>query len=199
MTTPNHQPGEGLDERPCGGKVGAHYYCMRCGQSWRPKDTKRFTLMSRGDCLGIAMYDKNPDLSRPWTLPSGMRVQVGKGRTHRTHHLCWYKGVFFCRRCGHMGKKITGSSTLVQPCYEQARDHQNIRRMKSLEGGALPRSVRHWPRPNNIPGEGLKGILQPLLQEHRSDMHESQPATPSEEWDTFMFVNPKDAFAPGGG
>ena len=28
-------------------KVGTHYYCMRCGQSWRLKDIKRFTLMSR--------------------------------------------------------------------------------------------------------------------------------------------------------
>ena len=33
-------------------KVGAHYYCMRCGQSWRPKDTRRPPLSSRGDVLG---------------------------------------------------------------------------------------------------------------------------------------------------
>ena len=106
-------------------KIDSHYYCMRCGQSWRPKDTKRFTLMSRGDCLGLAMYDKNPDLGRPWTLPSGMRVQVGKGRTNRTHHMCWYKGVFFCRGGGHYGQEHHRILKLVQPCYEQARDHQN--------------------------------------------------------------------------
>ena len=34
-------------------RVGSHYYGMRCGQSWLPKDTRRFTLMSRGDCPGL--------------------------------------------------------------------------------------------------------------------------------------------------
>ena len=104
-------------------KRGTHYYCLRCGQSWRPKDTKRFTLMNRGECLGIAMYSHNIDLNRPWTLPSGMRVQVGKGRTHRTHRLCWYKRVFYCRRCDHYGQENRRILNLVKECYEPPRQH----------------------------------------------------------------------------
>ena len=129
---------------------------MRCGQSWRPNDTKRFTLRSRGDGLGRAMYDTNPDLNRPWTLPSGMRVQVGKGRTHRTHHLCWYKGVFFCRRCGHYGQENHRILKLVEPCYAQVRDHHNIRRMKRLEGGKSRKVSRDGPGPTISQGRGSK-------------------------------------------
>ena len=42
--------------------LGAHYYRMRCGQSWRPSDTRRLTLMSRGECMGMRTYDHNADL-----------------------------------------------------------------------------------------------------------------------------------------
>ena len=85
-------------------KVGSHYQCMQCGQSWRPRDTRRFMPMSRGDCFGAGMYDTNLDLSRPWTLPMGTRVQIGKGRTHRTHHMRWFRGVFYCAACGYWGR-----------------------------------------------------------------------------------------------
>ena len=178
-------------------KIGSHYYCMRCGQSWRPQDTKRFTLMSRGDCMGAAMYDANPDLTRPWTLPPGMRVQVGKGRTHRTHHLCWYKGVFFCRRCGHYGQENKRILKLVNPCYDQRRDHQNITRMKSLEGGRKPDSVQTWPRPANIPGDGLKGLIHPqgfkAADPPTEDLH--VPASDElHEWEDYNYVDPKTVF-----
>ena len=156
--------------------------------------------------MGIAMYDANPDLGRPWTLPSGMRVQVGKGRTHRTHHLCWYKGVFYCRRCGHYGQENHRILKLVEPCYEQDREHQNIRRMKRLEDGEMPASVRNWPRPNNIPGEGLKGILQPRTSSSsgasapppagESPQQASTAEQPGEaiDWDDLLFVDPRATF-----
>ena len=147
--------------------------------------------------MGAAMYDTNPDLSRPWTLPPGMRVQIGKGRTHRTHHLCWYKGVFFCRRCGHYGQENRRILKLADPCYDQRRDHQNITRMKSLEGGRKPDSVQAWPRPANIPGDALKGILHPQGREEAGTTANvfSQPEedTPY-EWESYVYVDPKSAF-----
>ena len=56
--------------------------------------------------------------------------------------------------------------------------------------------MRQWPRPNNIPGDGLKGILQPLLREQETSGPGVPGDSPEEEWEDFMYVNPSDAFAP---
>ena len=117
--------------------------------------------MSRGDCPGVEVYDKNVDLQRPWVLPNGVKVQIGKGRTHRTHHLRWYKGIFYCRECRHYRQEDKVIKKLAAPCYRQTREHQNIKRINNIERNILPSIVKEWPRPLNIPGEGYKGLLQP--------------------------------------
>ena len=133
---------------------------MKCGQSWRHQDTRRFTLLSRGECMGAAMYDSNPDLSRPWTLPSGTWVQIG--RTHRTHHLRWFCGLFHCRKCRYNGQENKKIRKLVDPCFDQETNHQTIRKLKRLEEGILPQSVQYWPRPSNVPENAHCGLLHPI-------------------------------------
>ena len=72
--------------------------------------------------------------------------------------------------------------------------------MKKLEGGLMPDSVKVLPRPGNILGDGLKGILQHTLGETK-DLGDATPAPQppqdtyqgtEEMWEEYMFCGPGD-------
>ena len=76
--------------------------------------------------------------------------------------------------------------------------------MKRLEAGYLPDSVKKWPRPNNIPGDGLQGILQPRTvrstEEAETDGHSARAwhgvdEDEGHDWDDLVYVNPRATFA----
>ena len=76
---------------------------------------------------------------------------VGKHHAHHTHHLCSYRGLAFCTRCGsYTSQAGMGKSKLTKPCQPQGLRSKNRKspgqaQLDRLLAGLTPKPGMCWP------------------------------------------------------
>ena len=121
------------------------YSCLQCGQTWHSKHRK--DIIAQGKCPGPKIWE---------TTPSGMYPDIPKSvvigselvwaghKIHKTHNICWKRGLVICMRCGCLsqGRRIVG---LVKKCRGRTGENNSRNRLIRFRCGRHPVSNGKWP------------------------------------------------------
>ena len=151
-------PDQGPERRPCGTRarrrplgelvrVSSHslkrsngrWLCTECGAG------RRWTrlacwLKKHPDCQGRPRPAPSRPAGVPVLLPPDRQFQVGCTYLHTSHILAWFRGVFFCMRCG--GWCTEKPIILARVCLGNAKSAGRLA-LRKLEKKLPP--GRGWP------------------------------------------------------
>ena len=100
------------------------------------------------DCCG-----KQQACSSKGVIKLDTQIAVGGRNTHPTHHICIFRGVIFCTRCGGIG--VVKITSLHEQCMPGALNSHRKQNLDRLARGLLPKGVTRWPQEDvNRPLEG---------------------------------------------
>ena len=127
-------------------RSGLRDTCILCAQQWAVRD--RAKLLELGVCPGPEIWGPGPttNMEVPWKVPGGSSLWYAGAQLHKSHNLCWYRGIMYCTACGSY---TTGSRVerLALSCGVKPPNASAARRLKCMKRGEHPTSGQ-WPQPS---------------------------------------------------
>ena len=114
--------------------------CIRCGNGAARTNLRAF--------LPTPCTRTIPISARPQQV-NHANIQVGGTTIHSTHRISWYRGIYWCRRCGSFA--ITTPRNLRRACEGPTTSGRKT--LGRLQRGLTPRSDVRWPGPDEHPVE----------------------------------------------
>ena len=108
-------------------------------------------------------------------------VQLAHHTAHVSHNLYYFRGIFFCNKCGHYG--VNRFIKLIHPCDKPKHLSHGHKSLSALRNGRLPPGLTIWPK------EWEQDALENLYQEmdHIQSMEPQSPESisfPSSDCDS---------------
>ncbi len=130
-------------------RVGKMWVCKTCHK--QTGATKLMAWLKREKCLG--QVQQTSSSSRP--APVSQTIVVGHQTLHSSHHLAYFRQVYWCWKCGYFTRDVPGQKShalnLTQPCTgSPTRAGTNL--LSRLRKGLSPRAGMNWPG-ETIPGQ----------------------------------------------
>ena len=114
-------------------------FCIRCGG--KPEDGPDWV---NSPCMGV---NRSPILPpprppRPFRVHPAAKVMVAHTILSNSHHLWFYRRLFWCDRCGHAAGRVGRS--LATECVPRISSGGKSR-IKAYLQGMLPKGSTGWP------------------------------------------------------
>ena len=122
--------------------LGPRMWCHTC-QQVAPFDRDGLRAWLQSACIPdrqVASTRFNGN-TRPVRFPPGRMVRIGWQTVHPDHVIMVYRGLLFCRVCGHYASKR--AIKLAEPCRDRSR-HAKLR-AAALLNGQLPSGLQSFP------------------------------------------------------
>ena len=123
--------------------------CMICCQHWHMR--QRNSIIKRGECPGIPVWDPGHLPEIPRILPKGSELMYGSKVVHRSHRIAYRRGLIICLRCGALshGTRVVH---LNEVCSGRPRGSWATNGLKNFRKGKHPRGDNgKWPKRRRDP------------------------------------------------
>ena len=125
--------------------------CMRCGGTWRK--AQRTGIIALGECPGPRLWRRHTnDVQIPLTATNASSSIICAGhKLHKSHHLCWKRGVTICGRCGActQGRRVR---YLIEECGGKPKSTYMQHGLRRFRNGTHPAgNAAQWPLNDDAP------------------------------------------------
>ena len=123
--------------------------CTKCCQRWHMR--QRRSIIERGKCPGIPVWDPGPIPEIPRLAPKGSELVYGSKIVHRSHRIAYNRGLVICLKCGALshGTRVVH---LNEVCFGKPRGAWARGCLRNFRQGRHPSGDRgKWPKRRRDP------------------------------------------------
>ena len=112
-----------------------------CLRHWGVRNV--YSAHKEGPCTGPFTWEPPNQTSDHWKLKLGRKAFVKGQAIHPTHALCWYRGMYYCGRCGRY--TIQRVDRLSELCPLKPTGKSTAGRLKRIINSTHPCKDGTWP------------------------------------------------------